>query len=115
MTSQLFLLAAQAKTDAKLNGIDAGIGRSQPGVGNMHVANFRADVVFAAREVQAQSAAGSEIDAGRCFGDFGIGKESAAPKLEIGNHPAVSVQRPLETKRLSSNTVSRVRFLTSHT
>src|SRR5260370_28921928 len=108
MTSQLFLLAEQAKTDAKLNGIDAGIGRSQPGVGNMHVANFRADVGFAAREVQAQSAAGSEIDAGRCFGDFGIGKESAAAKLAIGNHAAVRVQRPLESDRLYATTARRV-------
>ncbi len=73
-TTRLFLLAEQAKAYSKLNGIDAGIWGSKSGVRNMHVANFSADVVFAAQEVQADGAAGSEIDAGRCFGDFGIGK-----------------------------------------
>ncbi len=62
LTSQLFLLAEQAKAYSKLNGVDAGIGRGKPGVRNMHVANFRADVVFAAQEVEADGAAGSKID-----------------------------------------------------
>src|SRR5216684_6295704 len=77
----------------------------------MHVANFRADVVFAPQEVQADGAAGSEIDVGCCFGDFGIGKESAAAEFEIGNDAGVSVQRPFESERIYANAVSGVRFL----
>src|SRR6266851_5069129 len=79
----------------------------------MHVANFRADVVFALQEVQADGAAGSEIDVGCCFGDFGIGKESAAAEFEIGNDAAVSVQRPFEGERIYANAVSGVRFLSN--
>jgi len=113
LTSQLFLLAEQAKTYSKLNGIDARIWGSKSSVRNMHVANFSTDVVFAAREVQADGAAGSKIDPGRCFGDFGIGKESAAADFEIGNDAGVGVQRPLESERIYANAVSGVRFLSN--
>jgi len=104
-------LTEQAKSYSKLDSIDTGVGRGKPSVGNMHVANFRADVVSAAQEMQADGAARSEIDAGRCFGDFGIGKESAATEFEIGNDAGVGVQRPLESERIYANAVSGVRFL----
>ncbi len=104
-------MAEAAKADSKLNGIDAGIRSSQPGVGNVHEAHFSADVVFAPQEVEADGAAGGEIDAGSAFGDFGIGKESAAAKLEVGNDAAAVGQHPLEGERIDAGAVGGVRFL----
>src|SRR5438552_5260079 len=80
----------------------------------MHVTDFGAEVVLAAQEVEAGSAAGGEIDAGCSFGHLGIGKESAAAKLEIRNHAAVHVQRPFERERVYANAVGGVRFLSNH-
>ena len=80
----------------------------------MHVADFGAEVALAAQEVEAGSAAGGEIDAGCSFGHLGIGKESAATKLEIRNHAAVHVQRPFERERVYANAVGGVRFLSNH-
>src|SRR5438045_6923047 len=80
----------------------------------MHVADFGAEVALAAQEVEAGSAAGSEIDAGCSFGHLGIGKESAAAKFEIRNHAAVHVQRPFERERVYANAVGGVRFLNNH-
>ena len=111
MAVTLFFLAEAAEANAKLNGVDAGIRSGEPGVRNVHVANFRADVVLAAQEVQANGAAGGEIDARCSFGDFGIGKESAAAEFEVGNDAAVCVERPLEGERIDAGTVSGVRFL----
>src|SRR6266852_8536057 len=82
----LFFLAETTKTQTKLNGIDAGIRRCKSRVRNVHVADFRADVVFAAQEMEAHSGAGGEIDAGCRFGHLVIGKERAAANFEIGNH-----------------------------
>src|SRR5260370_2642206 len=107
----LFLLAEAAKTQRKLNGIDAGIQSGKPGVRNVHVADLRADVVLAAQEVDAKGAAGGEIDAGGGFWDFGVGEESAAANFEIGDHAAARVQRPLEGERIYANAVGGVRFL----
>ena len=113
-TSRLFLLAEKTKAYTKLNSIDAGIGRGKPGVGNMHVAHFGADVVFATEEMQACSAAGSEIDAGCSFRDFGVGKERAATKFEIRDDAAARGQRPFEGKGIYANAVSGVRFLNNY-
>src|SRR2546429_7641628 len=77
----------------------------------MHVADFGAEVALAAQEVEAGSAAGSEIDVGCSFGHLGIGKESAAAKFEIRNHAAVRVQRPFECERVYANAVRRVPLL----
>src|SRR6266852_1429266 len=107
----LFFLAETTKTQTKLNGIDAGIRRCESRVRNVHVADFGADVVLAAQEVQAQGGAGGEIDAGCSFGHLCIGKESAAAKFEIRNHAAVRVQRPFEGERVYAYTVGCVRFL----
>src|SRR6266852_3309689 len=107
----LFFLAETTKTQTKLNGIDAGIRRCKSGVRDVHVADFRADVVLAAQEVQAQGGAAREIDAGCSFGHLGIGEESAAAKFEIRNDTAVRVQRPFEGERVYANAVSGVRFL----
>src|SRR5260370_569017 len=62
----------------------------------MHVANFRADVVFAPQEVQADGAAGSEIDLGCCSGDFGIGKESAASEFDMWTDAGALGRQPCE-------------------
>src|SRR5260370_42003728 len=105
------VLAEQNKSQSELNGIDAGIRSCKPGVRNMHVANFRADVVLAAQEVEAKGAAGGEIDAGGAFWDFGVGEESAAAKLEIGNDAAVCVQSPFEGERIYADAVGGVWFL----
>src|SRR5712692_11661684 len=77
----------------------------------MHVAYFGADVVLAAQEVQAEGAACGEIDTGGSFGDFCIGKKSAAADLEIRNQAAACGQRPLEGEGIYANAVSGVRFL----
>jgi len=77
----------------------------------MHVADFRADIVFAAQKVEAESAAGREIDAGYSFRDFGVGKERAATKFEIRDDAAARGQRPFEGKGIYANAVSGVRFL----
>src|SRR5260370_25998099 len=105
------VLAEQNKSQSELNGIDAGIRSCKPGVRNMHVANFRADVVLAAPEVEAKGAAGGEIDAGGAFWDFGVGEESAAAKLGIGNDAAVCVQRPLKGEGIYADAVGGVCFL----
>src|SRR6266852_9677452 len=107
----LFFLAEETKTQTKLNGIDAGIGRCKSGVRNVHVADFRADVVLAAQEVEAKSAAGGEIDAGCEFGHFCIGKEGAAANFEVRNYALARVQRPLESERIYACAVGGVRFL----
>src|SRR6266404_4716813 len=72
-----------------------------------------ATCIFRTLDLQADGAAGSKIDPGRCFGDFGIGKESAAADFEIGNDAGVGVQRPLESERIYANAVSGVRFLSN--
>jgi len=77
----------------------------------VHEADFRADVVFATQEVEAQSAAACEIDAGGSFGDFGIGEESAAANFEIRDHAAVCLQRPFEREWIYAEAVGNIRFL----
>lgn len=59
-----------AEADAQLNGVDSGIGRGDAGVGDVHEADFRADIVLAAEEMQAEGGAGGEIyvrGSGRSF------------------------------------------------
>src|SRR6266700_181494 len=107
----LFFLAEQAKAKTQLNGIDAWIGCGKTRVRNLHVTDFRADIVLAAEEMQAESGAGGEIDARRCFRNFGIGKERAAANFEIGDHAARRVQRPFERERIYAHAVGGVRFL----
>ena len=107
----LLFLAEQTKAHSKLNGIDAGIRSCKTGVGNMHVADFRADVVSAAQKVKTQSAARSEINMRCSFGDFRIGKKSAAANLKIGNDAAVRGQRPFESEGVYAGAVGSIRFL----
>ena len=107
----LLFLAEQTKAQAKLNGIDAGIRCCKPRVRNVHVADFRADVVLTAQEVESHGAAAREIDMGSSFGHLVIAKESAAAKFEIWNHAAVRVQRPFEGEWVYANAVGGVRFL----
>jgi hypothetical protein len=108
---RLFFLAEQTKAQTQLNGIDTGIRGCKSGVGNVHVADFGADVVLAAEEMQTEGGAGGEIDVGSPFRDFRIGKERAAADFEIRNDAPVRVQRPFEGKRVYTSAVSGVRFL----
>ena len=77
----------------------------------MHVTDFRGDVVFAAQEVQTESAAAGEIGVGCSFGDLVIGKENAAADLDIRNYAAARGERPFEGERIYADAVGRVRFL----
>ena len=108
---RLLFLAEQTKTQTELNGVDAGIRRCQPGVRNVHIANFGAEVVLAAKKVESGSGAGGEIDAGCSFGHFCIGKEGAAANFEVRNYALARVQRPLESERIYACAVGGVRFL----
>ena len=104
-------LAEKTEAQTELNGIDARIQRGKPSIRNMHVAYFRADVVPATQEVEAQGAASREIDARCAFWHLCIGKESAAADFEIGDDAGVRVQRPFEGERVYANAVGGVRFL----
>src|SRR4029077_15476527 len=95
----------------KLKRIDAGIRRGEAGVRNVHEAKFGADVVLAAEEVQTESAAGCEVDAGDSFGHLCVGEERAAAEFEIGNDFAMRVQRPFESKGVYTSAVGSVPFL----
>jgi hypothetical protein len=109
--STLLLLAEAAKTQSKLNRIDAGVGGREPGVGNVHVADFGADVVLAPQEMQAQGSAGGEIDPRSSRRHLRIGEKSAAANFEVGNDTAASIERPFEGERIQADAVSGILFL----
>ena len=109
--STLLLLAEAAKTQTKLNRSDAGVGGGEPGVGNVHVADFGADVVLAPQEMQAQGSAGGEIDPRSSSRHLCIGEKSAASNFEVGNDTAVSIERPFEGERIQADAVGGILFL----
>ena len=55
--AQLLRLGEPAEADAQLQRVDAGIGRSQSGAGDVHEAKFGRPVEFASQKMQADAAA----------------------------------------------------------
>jgi hypothetical protein len=74
------LLGPRKPADAQpdLEGIDAGIGRREACVGNVHVARFNAPIVFSAQEVHAERSAARKINLRRPCGHFVI-REQCSP------------------------------------
>ncbi len=107
----LFLLTEPAEAQAQLNCVDAGIGRSKAGVGNVHEANLRAQVALGAQKMQADGAAGRKIDSRNSRGHLRVCEERPAANLEIGYDVAPRSKRPFERKRVHTHAVGRILLL----
>src|SRR5437762_4228342 len=107
----LFLLTEPAEAQAQLNCVDAGIGRSKAGVGNVHEPNLRAPVALGAQKMQADGAARRKIDSRSSRGHLRVCEERPAANLEIGHDVATGGERPFERKRVHTYAVGRILFL----
>ena len=70
-------LREQAESQPHLNRIS----RPNPGIGDMHVAHFRAPVIFAAQKMRSERATGGEINVGCAFRHLYIGEKRSATEL----------------------------------
>ena len=102
------------ETDAQLNGIDAGIRRGDAGVGYVHEADFGADVVLAAEEMQTERGAGGEIDMRGSGGRLDICEQGAAANFEVRDDVLVTGEHPFEGEWINSRTVSVTASLENH-
>ena len=74
-------LREQAESQPHLNRIDAGIGPRNSGIGDMHVAHFRAPIIFAAQKMRSERATGGEINVGCAFRHLYIGEKRSATEV----------------------------------
>lgn len=96
-----------AEAEADLNSVDAGVGAVQAGVGDVHEAELRAEIVFAAQEVRADSAAGGEIYMRSVWRSFDVGEEGAAADINVGNYIVVAGEIPLEREGVDAGAIGR--------
>jgi len=100
-----------ADTQANLHGIDAGIGNTEAGVGNVKIANFHIPIVFGAENVGAEGERGHEIHVIGSGGNILIGKEDATAEFEVGRDGTAGGKIPFQVERIESSSISSVVFL----
>ena len=67
-------LRKESEADAELHGVNTGVGRYEASIRNMHKAQFRAEIVFAAQKMQADRTTGSEVYVGSADGCLDVGE-----------------------------------------
>jgi hypothetical protein len=96
----------KAKSNAQLNRVHAGIGRTESGIGNVHVANLSAPIEFVAEKVKAEGTAGREINAGSSR-RYGVAREErAAADFHVRNHRPMPGEIPFQGERIYARAIS---------
>jgi hypothetical protein len=100
-----------AETHAQLQRVDAGVGPGNAGVGNVHEAQFGADIIFAAKKMKSQRAAGGEVYVRSSIRNFYVSEKCAAADFKIRRNTFVRIQHPFKRKRIYAEAVGCARFL----
>src|SRR5271165_6582703 len=108
---RLMSLAEPAEADAQLDGVNARVGFGHTGVGDVLETNFGADIVFALQEVQAQRAAGGEVNLRGARRSFHVGEEGTAADFEVRGHVARLGENPFESEGVDAASASGAVFL----
>src|SRR5215472_12644796 len=96
------------QTHSHLQGINSGVVGGQTGVGNMHVSQFQAAVVFLAKEVSAQRNTRREIFFRRERGYLIVGEQRSPTQLNIGSQAVPRGKVPLEIYRVNSKAIGGI-------
>src|SRR5215813_8623808 len=99
-------LCEQAEAEAELDGVDARIQVGDARVGNVHIADFGADGVLFAGEMQAERASAREVDARSVFRHLDVCKECAAADLEVRHNCFGFGESPLKCEGIDPPAVS---------
>jgi len=97
-----------AHAEAELDGVDSGIGRGQPGIGNMQVAKFDAPVEPVLEDVDSERPAGREIHSGSSAGHLVVGEEDPATEFEVGHNTTAGFKVPFQRHGIEAQPIGGV-------
>src|ERR1017187_4492878 len=108
--SYLAIVSAEELSNSQphLHGVNSWIGRGQACVRDVHVTQFKTDIVFRAKDVHAKRGMVSEVHGVGAGGDVVVGEERAAAEVEVGLKSAVTFEVPLEAERVEAHAVRGV-------
>jgi len=104
------IVSPEEPSDAQphLDSINSRIRGCQPGVRDVQVAQFEADIVLRAENVHAQRRLIHEVDRVSPGGNVMVRKQRSAGKFQIGGNASVALKIPLQTQRIETDAVSGV-------
>src|SRR5579864_1574403 len=96
------LMEEPPQAEHHLNSVDAGIRRTQAGIGDVQVAYCNKRVPMTPEELHAKRGPGSEIDVGGSGRHLLSGEQQATVNFHVGRPAAVALEIPLQNNRINA-------------